>query len=126
MIWKIAVFVASFAILASAEPAYTQQAGKVYRIGYLSVRSPEQEKGYFPAFQQGLRKLGYVEGENIVIEARYANRNNDRLPALAAELLRRKVEIVVIGGGGAALAVQRLSKTIPIVMAEATAPSSSA
>ena len=99
-----------------------QQAGKVYRIGYLSVRSPEQETRFFPAFQQGLRELGYVEGKNIVIEARYANRDNDRLPALAAELLRRKVEIIVIGGGGAALAVQRLSKTIPIVMAEATAP----
>ncbi len=119
---KITILAITFAILAFTQPAYAQQAGKVYRIGYLSVRLAEQEKNYFPAFRQGLRELGYVEGKNIVIEARYANRNNDRLPALAAELLRRKVEIIVIGGGAAALAVQRLSKTIPIVMAEATAP----
>ncbi len=119
---KIAFFITAFAILVSTIPAEAQQAGKIHRIGYLSVRSPEQEKRYFPAFQQGLRELGYVEGENIVIEARYANRNKDRLPALAAELLRLKVEIVVTGGGAATRAVQRLSKTIPIVMAEATAP----
>ncbi len=119
---KIAILIIAVAILAFTQPAYAQKAGKVYRIGYLSVRSAEQEKRYFPAFRQGLRELGYVEGKNIVIEVRYANRNNDRLPALAAELLRRKVEIIVIGGGAAALAVQRLSKTIPIVMAEATAP----
>ena len=122
IIRKIAIFMVALAIVASAGPVHAQQAGKVHRIGYLTVRSPESEKSYFPAFQQGLRELGYFEGRNIVIEARYANGNNDRLPALAAELLRRKVEIVVIGGGAAALAVQRLSKTIPIVMAEATAP----
>lgn len=122
MMRMITILGAAFAILVSAHPATAQQAGKIHHIGYLSVRSPEQEKRYFPAFLQGLRELGYVEGKNIVIEARYAHRNNDRLPALAAELLRRKVEIIVIGGGGAALAVQRLSKTIPIVMAEATAP----
>ena len=119
---KYIILVAAFAILFSTHPAAAQQAGKVHRIGYLSVRSAEQEKRFFPAFLQGLRELGYVEGKNIVIEARYAHRDNARLPALAAELLRRRVEIIVIGGGAAALAVQRLSKTIPIVMAEATAP----
>ena len=118
----ISVFAVALAIVTFTQPAYAQQTGKVHRIGYLSPRTAEREKGYFPAFRQGLRELGYVEGKNIVIEVRYANRNQDRLPALAAELLRRKVEIVVTGGGAAALVVQRLSKTIPIVMAEATAP----
>ncbi len=100
-----------------------QQAGKVHRIGYLSVRRPDTEKSYLLAFQQGLRELGYVQGKNIVLEYRWAERRGrQRLSELAAELLRHKVELVVTGGGGAALSVRRLSKTIPIVMAEATAP----
>ena len=82
---KIVFLITAFAVLFSGHMAAAQQAGKVWRIGYLSVRSAEQEKRYFPAFLQGLRELGYVEGKNIVIEARYAHRNNDRLSALAAE-----------------------------------------
>ena len=63
-----------------------QQAGKVHRIGYLSVRKPDTEKSYLPAFQQGLRELGYVEGKNIVIEYRWAERRGmERVSALAAE-----------------------------------------
>ena len=86
----LTIFIAGLvaAILASAHPAAAQQAEKIHRIGYLSVRSPEAEKRYFPAFQQGLRELGYVEGENLVIEARYANGNNDRL----ANVGRRSVD----------------------------------
>ncbi len=104
-------------------PAEAQQPGKIHRIGYLSVRWPDTEKSYLPAFQLGLRELGYLEGKNIVIEYRWAERRGrERQSILAAELLRHEVELVVTGGGGAALAVQRLSKTIPIVMAEATAP----
>ncbi len=109
-------------LFATPLPAEAQQAEKVYRIGYLSVRSREREKGYFPAFQQGLRKLGYVEGKNIAIEYRWAAGRRERLPALAAELLGLKVELIVTGGGAAARAAQGASKTIPIVMAEATAP----
>ena len=122
MIYPLLKLALATVLLCGPFAAQAQQSGKVHRIGYLSPRSAEREKFYFPAFRQGLRELGYVEGKNIVIEVRYANRNQDRLPALAAELLRRKVEIVVTGGGAAALVVQRLSKTIPIVMAEATAP----
>ena len=110
-------------LLAVSLPAEAQQAGKVHRIGYLSVRGPDAEKSYLPAFQLGLRELGYLEGKNIVIEYRWAERRGrERQSILAAELLRHEVELVVTGGGGAARAVQRLSKTIPIVMAEATAP----
>ncbi len=111
-----------YGLLAGPLPTEAQQAGEIHRIGYLSVRSREREKGYFPAFQQGLRKLGYVEGKNIVIENRWAAGKREHLPALAAELLRDKVELVVTGGGAAVRAVQRESTTISIVMAEATAP----
>ncbi len=109
-------------VLAGPFPTEAQQTGKVYRIGYLSVQGPAREKNRLAAFRQGLQELGYVEGKNIVIEYRWAERRRDRLPALAAELLRHNLELVVTGGGAAARAVQQASKTIPIVMAEATAP----
>ncbi len=102
--------------------AKAQQAGRVYRIGYLSSRSSDREKGYLPAFQEGLRELGYVEGKNIVIDYRWVHGKRERLPALAKELIHHKVELIVTGGGAAARAAQRASKTIPIVMAEATSP----
>ncbi|MFQ5853739.1 MAG: ABC transporter substrate-binding protein, partial [Candidatus Binatia bacterium] len=113
----------SAVLLALSLPARAQQPGKIHRIGYLSVRWPDTEKSYLPAFQQGLGDLGYLEGKNIVIEYRWAERRGrERQSALAAELLRHKVELIVTGGAGAAREVQRLSETIPIVMAEATAP----
>ena len=99
-----------------------QEVGKVYRIGYLSNRGPRVERNFLPAFQEGLRELGYVEGKNIVVEYRWAKLKLEHLPALAAELLRHKVELIVTGGGAAAGAAQQASKTIPIVMAEATSP----
>ena len=109
-------------LLALSVPVEAQQAEKVYRIGYLSVRSREREKGYLPAFQEGLKELGYVEGKNIVIDYRWVHGKRERLPALATELIRLKVELIVTGGGAAARAAQQASKTIPIVMAEATSP----
>ena len=70
------------------------------------------------AFRQGLRELGYVEGKNIVIEYRYAEGNLDRLPALAAELVRLKVDVIVTGGGPNTRAAKEATNTIPIVMAQ--------
>ncbi len=122
MIGRMAFSVAALAIWAAATPVVAQQAGKIYRIGYLSVRSLDQEKRYFPAFRQGLQERGYIEGENIVTRYLWANRKRNRLAVLAAELIRDEVDIIVTGGGAAARAVQKLTKTIPIVMAEATAP----
>ncbi len=116
------VVIFALGLLAGPLPIEAQQAGKIHRIGYLSVRGPEREKGYLPAFQQGLRELGYFEGKNIAIEYRWAAGRRELLPALAAELLGHKVELIVTGGGAAARAAQGASKTIPIVMAEATAP----
>jgi putative tryptophan/tyrosine transport system substrate-binding protein len=73
-------------------------------------------------FRQGLRDLGYVEGQNIVIEYRYAEGRAEQLPDLAAELVRLKVDVIVAGGTAAIRAVQHATRTIPIVMAVAYDP----
>ena len=70
------------------------------------------------AFRQGLRELGYVEGKNIVIEWRQRGRKLDRLPALAGELVRLKVDVIVTGGSAATRPAKEATKTIPIVMAQ--------
>ena len=76
-------------------PVAAQQLTKVPRIGYLSPTSPSVSPTRIEAFRQGLRELGYVEGKNIVIEYRYAEGKFDRLPALAAELVRFKLDLIV-------------------------------
>ena len=100
-----------------------QQERTIQRIGFLGPRSPSDTVRFLEAFRRGLSELGWVEGKSITIEYRFAEGKVEHLPDLAAELLRRhKVEIVVVEGADAARAVQQLSKTIPIVMAEASAP----
>ena len=91
------------------------------RIAFLGPRTPSETVRFLEAFRQGLSELGWVEGKNINIEYRFAEGKDERLRDLAAEVLRLKVEIVV-GEGGAANVLHRMSKTIPIVMAESTAP----
>ena len=110
------------AMLATALPVAAQPAPKMATIGYLSARTAEQEKPWIAAFEEGLRALGYVEGKNIRTRYRWANRKRDRLPVIAADLVAENVDIFVAGGGSPTRALQRLTKTIPIVMAEATAP----
>jgi putative tryptophan/tyrosine transport system substrate-binding protein len=112
------VFVLSIVILASLHLAEAQQPTKVPRIGYLSGNSPSSESVRTGAFRQGLRELGYVEGKNIVIEYRYAEGKLDRMPALAAELVRLKVEVIVTGGPRATRAANEATNTIPIVMTQ--------
>ena len=85
-------------LLAVAVIAEAQQPTKIPRIGYLTAASPSTISARIEAFRQGLRELGYVEGKNIVIEWRYAEGKPDRLPALAAELVRLKVDVIVTGG----------------------------
>jgi putative tryptophan/tyrosine transport system substrate-binding protein len=100
--------------LAAPLAAEAQQAARMYRIGYLTpvpLWTPAAE-----AFKQGLRDLGYVEGRNIVIEARTANRRDGDLPKLAVELVAANVDIIVAATGMAALAAKRVTSTIPIVM----------
>ena len=98
-------------------PADAQQPKKVSRIGYLSNNDPATESTRAEVFQAGLRELGYVQGQNITIEYRYAERKSDRLRELAAELVRLKIDIIVVAGGtGQIRAAKNATKTIPIVM----------
>ncbi|MDP2605215.1 MAG: ABC transporter substrate-binding protein [Deltaproteobacteria bacterium] len=97
-------------------PAQAQQRTKVPRIGNLHGASPSAASARIEAFRQGLRELQYVEGKNIVIEYRYAEGKLDRLPALAAELVRLKVDIIVTAGPLPTRAAKEATTTIPIVM----------
>ena len=93
-----------------------QQALQVWRIGFLSPYSAELGKNWRAAFQQGLRDLGYVDGKNIVIEQRHANGSLDRLPDLASDLFRLKVDVVVTHGGvTAAQVATKIRSEIPVV-----------
>ncbi len=86
---KLVFLVTAFAFMLAAHPATSQQAGKVYRIGFLTGASPGGTfKLRLAAFRQGLQELGYVEGENILIDERYAAGRRENLPKLAAELVR--------------------------------------
>jgi putative ABC transport system substrate-binding protein len=105
-------------LIALCSIAEAQQAQKVHRIGYLSVNPASSESARGDAFRQGLRELGYVEPKNIVIEWRYADGKLDRLPALAAELVRLKVEVIVTGGSGSTRPANEATNTIPIVMTQ--------
>ena len=97
--------------------AQAQQPKKVYRIGYLSQFEPARESSRSEAIRVALRELGYVEGQNIAIEYRYADGKPDRFPDLAVELVRLKVDIIVAAGGSVIVqAAKNATKTIPIVM----------
>jgi putative tryptophan/tyrosine transport system substrate-binding protein len=105
------------ALLAVAVTAEAQQAKKIYRIGYLSGIDPANESARSEPIRQALRELGYIEGQNIAFEYRYAEGKPDRLRELAAELVGLKVDIVVVAGGDAPVqAAMNATKTIPIVM----------
>jgi putative ABC transport system substrate-binding protein len=98
--------------------AHAQQPEKVPRIGYLTAGTAASAAPRFKAFRQGLRELGYVEGETIIIEERYGGLKFDRIPALAAELVRLNVAVIVTGGGMDTRAAKNATTTIPIVMAQ--------
>jgi putative ABC transport system substrate-binding protein len=93
-----------------------QQAGKVPRIGFLGVTSPSDRPSLLDAFRQGLRELGWIEGQNIVIDYRFAEGRLDRLPDLAAELVRLKVDIIVSFGTQGVTAAKNATETTAIVM----------
>jgi putative ABC transport system substrate-binding protein len=99
-----------------------QQPGKVFRIGYLGTSLPSLEKPFIDAFLKQLRELGYVEGESIVVEYRWAEGQDDRLPDLAAELVRTKPDVIVTTGTPGTLAAKRATGSIPIVFASSGNP----
>jgi putative ABC transport system substrate-binding protein len=110
---SVIVFVLTF----GSAVAQAQQPKKVYRIGYLSQFEPARESSRSEKIRAALRELGYVEGQNIVIEYRYAEGKPDRFADLAVELVRLKVDIIVAAGGSVIVqAAQNATKTIPIVM----------
>jgi putative ABC transport system substrate-binding protein len=109
--------VALLAIGAAPFATHAQQAAKIPRIGLLSPFSPSATAVWHQAFRLGLRDLGWVEGKNISIEYRYAEGRNDRLPDLAADLVRLKVDIIFVDSTSPALAARKATRAIPIVMA---------
>ena len=115
-------FVLGFLLFAFCSPAGAQQPVKIPRIGILIASSAFNFSARLDAFRQRMRELGYVEGKNIVIEYRYAGGNLERLPDLAAELVRLKVDVIVTVGAPAAQAAKKASGTIPIVFAGASDP----
>ena len=98
------------------------QHGKIPKIGFLFVSSLPANSTRIEAFKQGLGELGYKEGENIVIEWRSADGNLDRVPALAAELARLKIDIILTAGPAATRPAKEATVSIPIVMAQNTDP----
>jgi putative tryptophan/tyrosine transport system substrate-binding protein len=109
-------------LLFTISPADAQQPTKIPRIGFLIGSSPSTISARIEAFRQGLRELGYVDRKNIVIEWRSADGQSDRLPALAAELVRFKVDVIVTTGPTGTRATKAATSTIPIVMTNDTDP----
>ena len=111
-------------LLLGAAPltADAQPTGKVYRIGFIQIAAPNEMEHLTKALDEGLRELGYVEGRNIAYERRFAGGKQERLPALAAELARANVDVIVTGANPAIAAVKQATTTIPVVMAVSRDP----
>ncbi len=109
-------------LLAAPFTAGTQPRGKVYRIGYIQTATPDEQEPLTKAFDEGLRELGYVEGRNIVVERRFAWGKQERLPDLAAELVRLNVDVIVTGANPVIAAVKQATATIPVVMTTSRDP----
>ena len=114
---RTAAFSLALGVLLAPLAADAQQPGRVYRIGNLIQSNPSVAAPFLEAFTQGLREFGYIEGKNIAFERRWADNNVDKLPDLAAELVREKVDLIMVATVPAALATKRATTTVPIVMA---------
>jgi putative ABC transport system substrate-binding protein len=112
-----ALAVVTFGVLLSLDSVTAQQAGRVYRIGYLQIAPREAQVHLIAAFERGLTDRGYVVGRDALIEYRFADGKPERLDRLADDLVRLKVDVIVTGVNPNTLAAQRATKTIPIVMA---------
>jgi putative ABC transport system substrate-binding protein len=114
---KLGSFALGVMLFALCQSAEAQQPTKTPRIGYLSNDDPATDSARAERLRLALRELGYIEGQNIAIEYRYAEGKNDRLPGLATELVRLKVDIIVVAAGDVTIqAAKNATKTIPIVM----------
>jgi ABC-type uncharacterized transport system substrate-binding protein len=104
------------ALVIARSVAFAQPSAKVYRVGFFLGASGESVASLFGAFSEGLRDLGYVEGRNVIFERRYADGHMDRLPGIAAELVRLRTDVIVTGSSIHVAAARQATKTIPIVM----------
>jgi putative tryptophan/tyrosine transport system substrate-binding protein len=116
LFWLVATFLLTIA------PAEAEQTGKIFRIGWLDSSNAAGIAVLLDAFQQELSKLGWFEGKNITIEYRFGEQKLERLPELAAELVRLKVDLIVVPGTPPALAAKKATTTIPIVIANTSDP----
>ena len=119
---KIAVLTLCAMLFALCGSVDAQQTGKIFRIGFLDSSTASGSAVLVDAFRQELSKLGWIEGKNITIEYRFAEQKLERLSELAADLVRLKVDLIVVSGTGPALAAKSATTTIPIVMANAADP----
>jgi putative tryptophan/tyrosine transport system substrate-binding protein len=118
VIWLLATVLLATVSLAKAQ----QPTKKIPRVGFLSLNTASVQKERVEAFREALRKLGYVEGQNIIIDYRFADSKSERLPALAAELVALKVDVIVTAGNSATAPAKEATTTIPIVMMNDTDP----
>ena len=119
---KIVLFVLLISLLTIVQPTHAQQTGKIFRIGFLDPSTASGIAVLLDVFRQELSKLGWIEGKNIAIEYRFAEQKLERLPELAADLVRLKVDLIVVSGTPPAVAAKKATTTIPIVMANAGDP----
>jgi putative ABC transport system substrate-binding protein len=119
---KIFAFALCALLFALGVPAAAQQPGKILRIGFLDASTESGSAVLAEPFRQELRKLGWIEGKDIIVEYRFAEGQPERQDELAAELVSLKVDLIVVAGVGPALAAKRATTTIPIVMASAGDP----
>ena len=113
----VAVILVAVSVMAEA-----QQTGKIFRIGFLDVSTASGSAVRLETFRQELSKLGWIEGKNITIESRFGEQKLDRLPELAAELVRQQVDLIVVNSVASASAAKSATTTIPIVMAGGSDP----
>jgi putative tryptophan/tyrosine transport system substrate-binding protein len=119
---RITLWLLATLFLANVSLADAQQAGKIFRIGFLDTSTASGSAVLVDAFRQEMRKLGWIEGKNLTIEYRFAEQKPERLPDLAVDLVRLKVGLIVVSGTPPALAAKNATTTIPIVMANVADP----
>jgi putative ABC transport system substrate-binding protein len=116
------ILLTAVAMISFLNTAEAQQTGKIFRIGYLDPSTASSMAVRLEAFRQELSKLGWVEGKNIAIEYRFAEQKPKRLPELAADLVRLKVDLIMVSGTPSVLAAKSATTTIPVVMTNASDP----
>jgi putative tryptophan/tyrosine transport system substrate-binding protein len=119
---RITVLVLGAMLFALSVSAQAQPAGKIFRIGFLDPSTASGSAGLVDAFRQEMRKLGWIEGKNFIIEYRFGEQKPERVPELAADLVRLKVDLIWVSGITAALAAKKATTTIPIVMTSVVDP----